>query len=400
MAATRFMTSTLARSPQTVAGQTDGTRYLEALDSLLSSIAETASHYLDLTTFIDAAEGAFPTVVASRLAHLGIPWIAPPGTDLPAGHDPTPELHILDSEWYFSAASVSDMIAVLASPGADFLCLGVPTLAVELCDTPTNVVLVDRSAFVNARFPRVDWRGRLIRQDIHAGVEIPSTWDRVILDPPWYPEEFEGWLTEAMRLVRPGGLVAFPLFGNLLRPTASRERARLLEIADRFGKIEVIQRFIRYDTPLFERRVMALSGLPQVGNWRQADLVVLHRSTKRTEVRRRRLARSSPEWTTFEIAGQVVKLRSEAKVVEGQSGLRPIPGVGCDLMTVSRRDWERLDIDLWTSRNRVAQISGFTRAARALSTMQSGRIETEAPDVRELGEQIYRLLEIERSVEM
>lgn len=279
----------------------------------------------------------------------------------------SPELHVLDSEWYFTSSSSAVLGAMIAH---DRPCLlGTPTVAVHI--PAADYLLVDRSPYVLDRFPSIPAE-RLRNLDVHQWVVEPGR-GTVLLDPPWYFPEFGHWLDVALRAVKLGGMVLLPLLGEETRPTAKQERDVVLELLASTGQVEVLRDAVEYEIPVFEARALAVAGASLSGPWRRADLAVAHVS-RRAKLPLR-LAFSGavnhlgePEWRTFVIRGQTVKLRSSTnRTLPGKGLLESVAGVeDFTLDSVSRRDPRVGQVDIWSSRNRVARVLNAALLTRAL----------------------------------
>jgi hypothetical protein len=280
----------------------------------------------------------------------------------------SPELHILDSEWYFTSESSALLGAMLAQ---DRPCLiGTPTVALHM--PLADFTLVDRSPYVLDRFPSIQ-RTRVRNVDVHRWEVEPGS-GAVLLDPPWYFPEFGRWLDIAMRTVEIGGVVVLPLLGEQTRPTAEQERDRVLEFLEATGRVEVLREAVGYEIPVFEARALSAAGVALSGPWRRADVAIAHVSRRprgplRVPVFRVDDRLGEPVWTTFLIGAQVVKVRfQQSGSLAGDALLEPVDGVGgFTLDSVSRRDPRIDQVDIWSSRNRVARavdVAVLTRALR------------------------------------
>ncbi|PCR90291.1 hypothetical protein [Natrinema ejinorense] len=351
---------------------TSDTAYHRRLDDRLTTIATTSG--ATVRSVLRAARGAFPTVAYERLRHLGLADDLPEGD--PASVDAaeavrTPELHPLDFEWYFTDDSVAEIAAALRDAGNSVLCLGAPTVAAHLARRGVPVTLVDRNDLFETRFETDLDSLRFCQADIHEPLPLESTFPVVFFDPPWYPEHTEAWLYRACQHVRPGARLYFVLFPPLVRPAALAQRTDLLETARRVGRVSVDDDAIGYHTPAFERRVLQDSDAPVVANWRHADLASVDVSEPGALAEPPTVSGGS-EWDTFVTDGQVVKLR---RTVTGGTTDVLAPIDGCDgyvLPSVSRRDARRQNVDLWTSRNRVATVGDRAVVAEGLRLLETG----------------------------
>lgn len=321
-----------------------------------------------LESVVRACRGAFPTVVTERLRTLQLHDALPRElqTDEARASVFTPELHPLDYEWYFSretAAALADAVTTRRPP----LLLGAPTVADVLSGRSRSAVLVDRNQLAFARLGHR--RGITFRRhDLRRPLYTMERAETVLFDAPWYVEHLLLWLWQASRLVRRRGRILFVLFPELVRPLARHERDVVLDVASLIGRVEVMRNAVGYETPLFEREALIGSGLTPDLYWRSADLISITRPT-RLRKKPRVPPMTEEKWETFVVGTQVVKLRRFT--TGGFEAIAPITGLkDFRLPTVSRRDDQRHEIDIWTSRNRVARVGDRKRVVRVLRQLE------------------------------
>jgi len=340
-------------------------------DTYESNVAELLDALKPGVSLLDAARsagGMFPAELQRRLRDRGFKFSR--GTSGRAAYKPpayNPELHALDGEWYFTE-STSAMLAEFLGPGRVYL-LGTPTVAAAM--SGADVVLVDRSPFICDRFRFLDRAVKVVTSNIE-DTDVALGADRVLLDPPWYYPQLAQWFGLAAHALAPGGDILLPLPGELTRPTARRERLALLEIAAGVGDVELLPQVIEYDIPLFEQRALDASGIQLEGPWRRADLVVVHARSSINVPQVTQLSMpKDDQWLTFVVGSQVVKLRARRVCKESAGFIRPVAGLRDYLYdSVSRRDPRRASIDLWTSRNRVAQVEDPATVEAMLADLQ------------------------------
>jgi hypothetical protein len=340
----------------------------------------------------------FPVEVKRVLeeADLPVPMPEHAGAYRPPSY--APELHVLDGEWYFTEASTAILADLSAAKtGASSLLLGTPTVAARL--TGSAVLLVDRCPFLEARFPQLSVPIEVA--DVTAA-RIDPGYKIVLLDPPWYKNDLFAWLTLARRALASEGRIIFPLFGELTRPGADRERHEILEFVESAGRVEVLNHAIQYDIPLFEERALSAHGIVLDRPWRRADLVIVHaRRPFAHSTAGRPALDNSDTWSTYVIGRQLIKLRKSPR--PGHNGLiGAVPGLnGNQYGSVSLRDARRRYIDLWTSRNRVARVMDPAAVERALRCLSGGEEGLRARARRLLAsggtrlQQLLELLEVE-----
>lgn len=365
------------------------TAYERRLDDRINDVGRTPD--ATIKRIMRESRGAFPTVVYDRLEALDLAESLPKGrtTDVERPHSlREPELHPLDFEWYFTAETATDIATELADAGGPVLCLGAPTVAFALAERGVPVTLVDRNELVETRFASRYDHFEFVNSDIADPLALDEAHPVAFFDPPWYPEETITWFRRAGAHVADGGRIYFVLFPPLVRPSAAAQRERVLEAAERIGSVTVDDGAVTYHTPVFEREVLRESAAPVVRDWRRGDLVRIDVETPAAAADARieppAAADESerdrePGWETFVANGRVVKVR-RTLVSETDAVLAPIEG--CDgyvLPSVSRRDARRQNVDLWTSRNRVAAVGNREAVVGALRKLEAG---TEPADLR------------------
>lgn len=200
-------------------------------------------------------------------------------------------------------------------------------------------------------------------------LKLDAAYEGIFFDAPWYPEYAALWLWQAVRLSRPGTRIAFSLFPELTRPSASSERTELLLFAQQHGDVNVHKNFLCYHTPGFEAEILSRHDLSDLTSWRRSDLVEI--------TLREGTAKPPPypppaedKWDTYVIGSQVVKLRHRAGVCKPWL-LAPVSTITDFLAeTVSRRAPYRKAIDLWTSKNRVARVGDGVVMGAILAKLQ------------------------------
>jgi len=292
------------------------------------------------------------------------------------------ELHPLDYEWYFTP-DTARMLARQLGSRTDVVCIGTPTVASALAEAHVHMRLIDRNPLVERRFPNIPRHSVRVAavHDIPIGFDDP---DAVIFDAPWYYGDLRYWMLTAQALGRPGALVLFSLFPSGTRPSAPRERTRLLRLARAMGDLTVHHRVLHYETPLFEEHALSAANLRGIGDWRRGDLFELrlgHGPSFRLSLERRirrLIARRQPGWRTFVVGAQVIKLRMRRTHLLG-AAVRSVRGCPNDVLpTVSARDRRRSSIGLWTSRNRVLSVGRPRAVEQFLAALQRGLDPTTA----------------------
>ncbi|MXG88419.1 hypothetical protein [Nocardioides flavescens] len=271
-----------------------------------------------------------------------------------------PELHPLLYEWYFTGHGAEVVAEHARGAGSRWLTVGTPSVASALVGTPGSLALIDANDAVTLRFPNLVGAAQVLIGEVAAviGRALPS--DVVIVDPPWYLADVQRWLSLASQQVDSGGTIITTLFPELTRPSAGRERDNLLAACQRLGRVELRTAAVTYRTPRFELEALKALQLPDPGDWRVADLLIIRdvqRPAAAVAPDSASFHRGLVGWERFVIGPQVVFLSQRHSAADAPASVVPI--VSCPghvLTSVSERDSRRALVSVWTSRNRVATV--------------------------------------------
>lgn len=322
-----------------------------------------------------ATRGAFPADVLAALRRLGFddelfPDIS--ARTLNELHENWwPEPSPVDYEWRFTFETAQSIATIALGFGQRVLCLGTPTVFRSLFLRGTDTDLVDRNPLIVRALSSVPTERIHIADISNYSLDSERSFDVIVMDPPWYPDHVRHWLSIASEVVSDEGTIIFTLFPELTRPGAELERAVLLSGLAKIGTYEVSPGSVSYVTPLFERETLSALGVPPLPQWRTADLVTLRVSPTRD-----RLEPTAPpsefEWEHFLFGTQVVAIKRVLSDTKPITVASPYDDRAFLLRSVSSRDPVRSTIGLWTSRNRVARLTGNARIAQFLRALEHG----------------------------
>lgn len=310
-----------------------------------------------VTQFIDvcrAAEGAFPSLLSNYVA-------TGPTTTRSYRDNRRPFPSPARGEWYFTDDSAEQIAQRL---GPNPLLLGTPSVA-QFC---TEYHLVDSSPWIYRRFNRIhpSRHTRLPLEDI----DVLPLADSAVLDPPWYGNSLQYWLSRASEAVTCGGLIMLPLLGRLTRPSAAEDREQTLQYMRTIGEVEVVPAALEYATPLFEERALAAAGVSLARPWRVADLAIV-----RNDAPARRgaaLGDTQPEWVDYSIGDEILGVRPVSHTCDpstaGWAGQFRVTHVSTP-DSVSRRHPAISQADIWSSRNRIARVDNLAAVHTLLKNL-------------------------------
>ena len=350
-------------------------QYEHRLTSRIHEIIDTGCN--SLTELCQRAGGAFPTEIV-RLAGRSIQGLPTnkPGNraDLVSDSAPpgAPEPHPIDFEWRFAATAADALATDIAAYPGRIACFGTPGVFWRLARSAREVVLYDRNPKIRQCLEAsiAGTSGRIEIVDLNAACPVSNGYEIVLMDPPWYLNQFDMWLRHASRIVSAGGLVVTSLFPPLLRPGARYQRRLLKERLLEFGVIGSCTSVL-YSTPRFEQVVLEDAGLGDLGDWRMGELlwVTVGSAPPKRDSPVRHI---EPQWERFQLGRQIIAVRSD-NADSGTVRLRPVGnGKGYLLCTVSSRAPERSGINVWTSRNLVANATGIPRIIAFLRSLETG----------------------------
>jgi hypothetical protein len=366
--------------------------YTELLDTFVLELAPECPSF---DALVRTLPGVYPTEVLTTLDRLGasgqlegtqvMRLLARQGSfaDIYAGTLPVP--HPLDFDWRFSRSTQEYLASssIEAADGQSIVLLGTPTLFEPIRkQRRSTVVLIDSGSHV---LPLATDQN-LICLDV-AQDELPEIQAGVlVMDPPWYREQFLAFLWAAAKLTSVGGEVwtTFPGLGT--RPDIEQERRELIAYASSIGlrMVDFRERVLRYDSPPFERAALEAAGLDCIPlDWRSADLAVFVLSAKIPGPRPETPARQ--EWDEVTAGPVRVRLRRGRNL--GIPLLEELVD-GEVLASVSAREPLRNVADVWTACNRVFRCPNTLDLSRALRARAAGLTDLEMMAV--LPEQHWR----------
>lgn len=320
-------------------------------------------------------QGAFPTEVLKLTGSPGLD----PSLLSPAPSSLITRGHVLDSEWYFTDDSVRRIVAAIGEAATQrgplrILLLGCPRLVEPLVATGAQVTLVDHSKHGVDQFvaPRTLASATWLRASIGPALLRPGAlgvkaFDAVVMDPPWYPDDYVDWLSVAASVVRVGGAVHCVLLPRLTRPSAQLERQTIRKMLRGAGETATTAVGLTYLIPEFEDATFVANRISVPYPWRTADLVstVLRGRVESTYFFNGRsllptasgLGASKAPWFEVALDRHYVKLRASGTRVRSIEDLvvrAVLPNGSLQLVSVSRRAAAPDETNIWTSRNRVA----------------------------------------------
>ncbi|MBE7467630.1 MAG: hypothetical protein HS114_00625 [Anaerolineales bacterium] len=295
-----------------------------------------------------------------------------------------PEPHPHDCDWRFDPATSQYLARIIlqeSSPSGVVLLLGAPSVFIEMACSRNvpHTILLDWSSELTdymIRFFLPD-TFRLVNHDLLSGSLWQSHWpvDVVLCDPPWYPEHYAAFLTQAAYTARVGAAVIVSLLPLNTRPDAVADRWQIFENAQQLGlHLQTIEPgAIRYQTPIFESASLHATDFDLKSDWRSSDIAIFRKTSEPSrDVVEKLLAATATtdkqEWAEVLLGRYKIKLRGPFNDYLESPTLISIEK-GDILPTVSRRYPGRKLIDLWLWDNRVFAAKGKAAFLAALYTL-------------------------------
>jgi hypothetical protein len=237
------------------------------------------------------------------------------------------------------------------------LLLGTPSVfvAARTLGMAHECVLIDSNARIVESLRAVPEGGQFLVSDVFGGATPRITAGAVVVDCPWYPEEYRSFLWTASVCCTLEGDLWVVKPGDGTRPGIAREWWELMQWCEEGLGLEVdriVTGSVRYQTPPFERNALRAIGFSSLPNdWRQADLVHI-RKVGPVKAHRPVVARVERPWEEVVFSPTALRVRKGKRDDDGDPVMEPLVPNQV-FPTVSRRDRRRAAVDVWTSGNRV-----------------------------------------------
>ena len=283
--------------------------------------------------------------------------------------------HPLDYEWRNSTKTLNHFVENIMEEAGDVLLLGMPTLYSRLLSSPFSgeVTLIDKNHTLDTLSKQVKEGYTILQEDIYQ-FEPKRNYDLVFMDPPWYELDFKSFLWVSSNSIGLGGLVYVCMPSKFTRENVFKERDVLFEYAKKLGLslISLYPDTIEYSMPFFEFNAYRSAGISDLSPfWRKGDLIIFQKlSNLHIERPKHQL---ETDWEEYIKDGVRFKFR---KLNDDLEDIKSIVQ-GDILSSVSRNDKRRSKVNLWTSGNRVFQVSydTFVNLTKNLETKLTPVIE-------------------------
>jgi hypothetical protein len=275
------------------------------------------------------------------------------------GNSLLPLPHPLDFEWRFTRDSSTTLLqlgAELAPKASAILLLGTPGVAATALSFPIRqpVVFIGEDNIVTRRLIALNdaTDQPLLIRLCHVAPSFRGA-GVVILDPPWYMDFLRPMFAAAAAACQHSGNVVASIPPIGARPSAMDDRDAIFKFASRVGlePLDIRPLGVRYDTPLFERNALRVSGISAPPQWRRGDVAIFQKVREPERPIPIGVARR-PRWQEVSIGRMRLFIRRDQVSSSGSTGL--IRLLDDDVLpSVSRRDPRRRQAHVWTSGNRI-----------------------------------------------
>jgi hypothetical protein len=280
-----------------------------------------------------------------------------------------PESNPTNYDWRFDNTTIKKIVSLVKSKKHKRIALfGTPSLFIPLTKITKDVILYDINEPLKAHF---DNDNRIVLVDLNSfNFKGTNLFDCIIMDPPWYLDYYKIWLQKGNSILKLNGEILITLFQDMLRPKAKTELKTINSIATKIGSLQVVQDYVTYITPLFEKELFNFENIPCYGNWRIADLLIIKKenNTSLPSFKGYKVDR----WTRLEIGTQTIAINAFKQ--KGQKIKVTFPYKNGDslIKSVSERDLIRKKLNFITSRNRGLIITGCEKVIFILKAISEG----------------------------
>jgi hypothetical protein len=280
-----------------------------------------------------------------------------------------PEPNPINYDWRFNDKTIGKIIEIIRDNNFSRICLfGTPSLFPALSNIISDVSLYDINSLIKNHFDN-DIRVNIIDINNHDFSDI-SPVDCIVMDPPWYIDFYQIWLQKAESILKPNGKIYSTLFQELLRPKAKREITLIKGLAKQIGTFEILDSFLEYTTPTFEKELLKYKGIPCFKDWRIGDLLIINKleNNRLSYVKDKRQSL----WQHLIIGEQTIAIKQDKFIQNKIKVNYPYPNGDNFIKSISDRDKIKKKINFITSRNKGLIIEGGGKVSKSLKAFTEG----------------------------
>lgn len=316
------------------------------------------------------SKGAFPDVVFPIISNLkSVNSLNKKYYGLKELTSIIPESNPTNFDWRFDNTTIKKITSLIRRKKYKRIALfGTPSLFIPLSKISKDITLYDINELLRVHFKNDK---RVIITDINTfDFKDIKLFDCVIMDPPWYLNYYKIWLQKGNSILKVNGEILITLFQEMLRPKAKKELTTIKTFAQKIGTLEIIEDYVTYITPLFEKELFNFKNIPCYGNWRIADLLIIKKETNNILPSIKNV--KTDNWTRLEIGTQTIAIDGSKCIGQMIKVRFPYKNEDSLIKSVSERDSVRRKLNFITSRNRGLIITGCDKAIAILKSISNG----------------------------
>jgi hypothetical protein len=273
--------------------------------------------------------------------------------------------HPLDFEWRNTTKSLNyltELITEINKPEESVLLMGMPTLFANICskDIPQNVKLVERNEpIIDSLQKFVSEKASIIKADIFKAK--PSEVGKhscAIMDPPWYSEQFFQFVWLAAQALKVGGTMIISIPPINTKPDIDTQRLEWFTYCQKQGLCieNLMASRLEYAMPFFEFNAFRAAGVHNIlPFWRTGD-VVTFKKIREANTERPEFVESTSIWNEKIIESVRIRVNT-ALESDGEFAIKSLISPNDILPSVSKSDDRRNGVNIWTSGNRIYNVS-------------------------------------------
>lgn len=269
--------------------------------------------------------------------------------------------HPADYDWRFTSKTIYDIVQLVKDNSSLYnsvALFGTTTLfpIIKKIIPNINLSLFNKSRSSIEDLLNMGFLDDVFVQDLFSKIPYSNKYKLVIADPPWYNDFYEAFITRASEVLEVGGHLFLSVLPVMTRPDAENDIDFIDHCCKKngFEKIDSLEGFLNYESPIFERRSLINRGI-DCYNWRKGDLKIYKKFQDINLNSPISLPGDEPLWEEFIINGIKIKLLKDDDQASQFSF--EYSDATSTLSTVSRRSPIRKRINFWTSENLAFKIS-------------------------------------------
>lgn len=273
--------------------------------------------------------------------------------------------HPLDYEWRNTAKSLNyltELITQINKPEESVLLMGMPTLFANICvkDIPQNVKLVERNEpIIESLLKLTNDKTSIIKADIFkAKPQDVGFHSCAIMDPPWYSDHFFQFVWLAAQCLKVGGTIIISIPPINTKPDIDVQRLEWFNFCQQQGLCieNLFASRLEYAMPFFEFNAFRTAGIQNIlPFWRTGD-VVTFRKMRTTNAKRPHFVEPTSTWSEKTIDTVRIRVNTALKST-GKFVIKSLVPPTDILPSVSKSDERRNGVNIWTSGNRIFNVS-------------------------------------------